>query len=307
MLGRRWLAIIGITAASAVASNLAAWAQPPAPNPATDQMPAPAGPEQLISEGTPEGEGAEPAEEEPRRDAIETDRDSFTPAVTTAGRGRLIVESAYSFLDNRGTPETHSFPELLFRYGITDRIELRFGWNYEVGGGGNVVTSLEGSQGPDTPKLERDSRVYYGFKARVNEQQNWLPESSLIVQGFTPTSGENTATQVVTTYVFGWELPRRWKLDASLRYGTASDKGDRFAIWAPSIVLKVPLTVRINVHAEYFGLFSQDQEHDTVFQFVSPGVHYLITDNFEVGARFGWGLNEQSARFFTNVGFGLRF
>src|SRR5262245_49060578 len=38
-------------------------------------------------------------------DAIETDRDSFTPATTTAGRRRLIVESAYSFIDNRDVKE----------------------------------------------------------------------------------------------------------------------------------------------------------------------------------------------------------
>jgi hypothetical protein len=36
-------------------------------------------------------------------------------------------------------------------------------------------------------------------------------------------------------------------------------------------------------------------------------MHYLITPNLEVGLRLGWGLNEQSAAFFTNVGFGWRF
>ena len=32
------------------------------------------------------------------------------------------MESAYSFLDNGGVKETHSFPELLFRYGLTERL-----------------------------------------------------------------------------------------------------------------------------------------------------------------------------------------
>jgi hypothetical protein len=41
--------------------------------------------------------------------------------------------------------------------------------------------------------------------------------------------------------------------------------------------------------------------------YVSPGVHYLVTDDLEVGVRLGWGLNDQSARFFANVGFGWRF
>lgn len=45
-------------------------------------------------------------------DEIETDCDSFTPATSPAGKGRVIVESAYSFIDNRSVPETHSYPEL---------------------------------------------------------------------------------------------------------------------------------------------------------------------------------------------------
>src|SRR5262245_17074542 len=53
-------------------------------------------------------------------DEIETDRDSFTPATTLAGPGRTIVEAAYSFIDNRTVPETHSYPELLLRYGASD-------------------------------------------------------------------------------------------------------------------------------------------------------------------------------------------
>lgn len=56
---------------------------------------------------------------------IETDRDSFTPSTVTARRGRLVVESAYSFIDNRDVLETHSLPELLARYGVTDWLELR--------------------------------------------------------------------------------------------------------------------------------------------------------------------------------------
>ena len=75
------------------------------------------------------GEGPERREgsERARGGEIETDRDSFTPATTTAGRNRLIVESAYSFFDNRGVKETHSFPELVLRFGLGDRLEFRFG------------------------------------------------------------------------------------------------------------------------------------------------------------------------------------
>src|SRR5690349_9819936 len=70
----------------------------------------------------PEESGAEEEDEH-----IETDRDSFTPATTLVGRGRVMIEGSYSFIDNRVGPENHSFPELLTRVGLTDWFELRLG------------------------------------------------------------------------------------------------------------------------------------------------------------------------------------
>jgi hypothetical protein len=247
--------------------------------------------------------------ENPFEDPIETDRDSFTPATKTAGVGRLILESAYSFIDNRGIKDSHSFPETLFRYGVTNRLELRLGWNYEVGGAGNEISSSDAGEDSSEMKksLERESRIAYGMKIQATEQGAWRPESAFIVQAFTPTMGKATDTQLVGTYVFGWKLSEQWKFDSAIRYATASEGQDRFDTWAPSAVLKYHITERANVHGEYFGIFSANKSEDFAKNYVSPGVHYLITPNIEVGVRVGWGLNDQSSRFFSNVGFGVRF
>lgn len=261
------------------------------------------------------GQGAEvseaaSAEEEapsPFEDHLETDRDSFTPATTTVDPRRWIVESSYSFIDNRRTFDTNSVPELLWRYGIVERLELRLGWNFEAGGGGNIISSVEGEEGLEGPRFERESRALYGLKWRVNDQAGWMPESSLIVEGFTPTSGDATATEATATYVWGWELPRHWKLDGALRYATSTDHGDDFALWSPSLVLRVPVGERINVHAECFGSVPQGRAGGQSQYFFSPGLHYLLTSDLEVGVRVGWGLNDSAARFFSNVGLGWRY
>ncbi|HVL13956.1 MAG TPA: transporter [Gemmata sp.] len=250
------------------------------------------------------GEGVEGAEGE---DEIETDRDSFTPAASIAGRRRLIAEAAYSFTEHAVVKEAHSFPELLLRYGLTDRVELRLGWNAEVGGKGNEASGFGFEEAAGGGELERVRRVVYGVKLRVTDQEGWLPQSALILDGRTPTGGDDNHSQFVGTYVFGWRLPNRWKFDSAVRYLTAVEEEDHFGVWAPSAVLKVPLGERVNVHAEYFGAFSAGKAEGLVRHFFSPGVHWLVTPNFEVGVRVGWGLNDQSARFFTNAGFGLRF
>lgn len=263
-----------------------------------------------------EAEGALEAEEE---EHIETDRDSFTPATTTVGRGRLVVESAYTFVDNRNVAETHSYPETILRFGLSERLELRVGWNYEVGGAGNSTSGqgeggaeepeLPGGMGgtEEGPKIERAARMAYGAKLALMKQEGFLPESAVILQGFTPTEGPSTTTTFVGSYVLGWKLLSDMKLDAGVRYGTAEEEGDRFGNFAPSVVLRVPMGERWTAHAEWFGIFSDHRETDAELQYASPGLHYLVTPDFEVGVRVGWGLTDQSAKFFCNSGIGVRF
>jgi len=238
---------------------------------------------------------------------IETDRDSFTPSPRTVDQGHWIVESAYSFIDSREAKETHSFPELLMRLGLTERFELRFGANYEVGGEGATVSGNSGGSEFEPGELVHETQLLYGAKLRLSEQEDWLPEGSLIVQGHTPTSGPDPATAFSLAYVFGWELANEWKLDSAIRYAADKAGDDRFEVWMPSVVLRKSLGERWNVHLEYFGQFSQNRVDDFDRQFVSPGVHFTLTPNFEIGTRFGWGLNDDAAKFFTNTGIGWRF
>lgn len=242
-----------------------------------------------------------------QEEEIETDRDSFTPATTTAGDGRWIAEAAYSFIDNRDVPETHSYPELLLRRGVGDRVEFRFGWNYEVGGAGSPISGNVPSDLGDEAELERESRVLYGVKATITDQCGWRPESAVILQGYTPTSGEETSTQMSVNYVFGWVTEGGITWDSAIRYSTSSLEEDDFSVWAPSTVLKVPVGERWKAHVEYFGIFSSGHEEETSQHYVSPGLHYLITPELEVGFRVGWGINEQSAPFFANTGVGILY
>jgi hypothetical protein len=245
--------------------------------------------------------------DEEEEDEIETDRDSFTPATTLAGAGRSIFEAAHSFIDNRSVPETHSYPELLVRVGATEWLEMRLGWNYEVGGAGSPVSGNVPSDFGDDAELERASRILYGAKFALTEQAGSAPQTALILQGYTPTSGESNETDFSVTYVAGWTLPNDWVWDSAIHYGTARLEEDDFNIWAPSTVLKIPVGERWKIHAEYFGIYSDGRADETVQQFFSPGAHYLITSNLEIGVRVGWGLNQEAPNFFSNVGLGWRY
>ncbi len=245
------------------------------------------------------------SEEAENRDFIETDRNSFTFARMTAGANRLIVESSYSYINITGEKVKNSFPELLIRYGIGERFELRLGWNYETGR----------ERLPDAGDIggffgaNAEQQMFYGFKAVVTKQSAWIPGTALLVQGHTPTGGPQLATQLRAGYVAGWELPNRWEFDAALRFGTDKDEEGGYRLWAPSAVLKIPLTPteRWFTHVEYFGLMTQGKENDTNVHFVDVGLHHLFTPNIEAGAIVAFGPHSGGMNLVTNVGVGVRF
>jgi len=238
------------------------------------------------------------------REELETDRDSFTFAPTTTGANTSILEASYSFIDNRLGPEAHSVPEVLLRHGLGDRAELRLGYNYEAGGPGTVSGSEFGGQDTET---EEESRIVYGTKFETTEQSGWLPRSAAVLQGYTPVYGPSHQSTVVVGEAFGWRFGNGWEWTSAMRYGTGFERDDSFNQWAPSSVLKVPVGERWNVHAEYFGIFTSQKELPLNGQYLSLGGHVLANEDLEIGLRLGWGLNDVSAAFFSNVGVGWRY
>jgi hypothetical protein len=73
------------------------------------------------------------------------------------------------------------------------------------------------------------------------------------------------------------------------------------------VVLRAALTERWHAHAEYFGIYTDGAENDTSRAFFSSGMHYLMTENVELGFRVGHGLTDDAPRMFSNIGVGLRF
>ena len=238
---------------------------------------------------------------------LETDRDAFTPSTATVASGLRLLESSYTWIDNRDTPATNSYPELLLRLGATERLEWRLGFNYEQGSGGSVVSAVEGGEGLLGEELAAESNLLYGFKFRLMKQVEWIPRSSVVVEGFTPVSGDVWGTEPVATFVFGWELPLAWRLDGALRYAWADSQEGRFDKWMPSAVLRMPVTERWEVHAEWFGAWSDGLTDEKVRPFVGPGTHFMLTPTCEIGCRMGWGLTQDAASFFVDSGLGWRF
>ena len=67
----------------------------------------------------------------------------------------------------------------------------------------------------------------------------------------------------MATIVAGWDLGDDWRLDGALRYAYGEAHAGWYSRWSPSIVLRVPVTERFEVHAEWFGSYTQGLVADT--------------------------------------------
>lgn len=228
---------------------------------------------------------------------IETERKMFTPTPTTVSHGETMFEASYTFTDVRVGPEKHSYPETLLRYGITELLEARFGWNFETDGE-RVGFGRFATVG--------DQDFLYGLKLFLTEENAAIPDSSLILEGHTP-KGDSNRSQFHATYVFGWDLGCDWSLDAAIRYFTEREQEDNFSIWSPSVVLNVPINERWETHWEYISAFSTARDDNFDRHLLDAGLTHLITDNIEIGTRVGFGLNDQTPKFLVNFGGGFRF
>jgi len=287
-------------------------AQAPVPPAALDTFPdlevsnesIPAEPSMVLE---PEGDNASNEAEE-REEFIETDRNAFTFSRLTPGRGVRVFESAYSYIAIGSEGAKHSFPETLLRIGLTDRFEARLGYNFETG--------------PETESAEGDivggfganaeQQAYYGFKYQVTRRRpeyRLLPDSAFLIQGHTPIGSIEGQSQIRLGYAWGWELPNGWQFDQAIRFGTDREHEDHYNLWAPSVVLKIPLVEsrRWFTQIEYFSVMSDGREVDFSKQFIDTGLHFLPTPNFEIGGVVAFGINEQTRGILLNFGFGYRF
>ena len=238
---------------------------------------------------------------------LHTDRDAFTPSTFTVEPGQVLNEMSHVYIENREGKPTNNYPEYIMRIGAGERFEWRLGVNYSVGSQGNVVTSVEAGELPLEGGTLYESNFLYGFKLSTSHQDGWVPESCFIMEATTPMYGQDFGTEPVATMVFGWEFPAQWRIDAAMRYAYAESEVDWFSRWGPSVVLRLPLTNSWEVHAEYFGTYNQGLPEAIDRSFFSPGTHFVIADNVELGLRVGWGLNEDAANFFSDAGLAIRY
>lgn len=250
---------------------------------------------------------------DPYEERIETERHDFTQSAVTVGCGVLQVEGGYSYFYKDTHEEieaTHTTPEMLLRYGLTEDIEFRLRFN-------NAWSFID----------EHENRIgtedlRYSIKLQMTRQFpcGYLPTSALEIRGSAPTAGEAFSTdkaEFSLDYIYQWELYEGLTAAGSTGFGTNGfgDFGfigeapgeDNFTAISQSAVVGLELSEQNVMYLEWYGIFSTGLHDEYSVSIFNIGIDHYVTDNFVIDIRAGVGLTDDSDDLFVGAGGGYRF
>lgn len=251
----------------------------------------------------PIGRGGEDAEEKEESKRMPNDSPHFTDNSGTVGKGRVMLESGYTFTYDhspRGNFTSHSFPEALLRIGMfADWFEARFEWNYA-----NERNAVDGTQ--QSAWGAQDMSV--GMRLALTEQRGWLPESALNLAMSVPTgSSAFTAHQCLPEirYHYTWEITKKLELEANtIGFGARDPSGHVYTVFSQTANLEYALTDKAELFFEWFGFFPSGAATPDILPqyYYHTGVTYYFTDDFALFGHAAVGLNRHADDFFTGFG-----
>ncbi len=220
-------------------------------------------------------------------------------------RGRAQVEGGYSLLCDsvdgaRGTQ--HAFPDFLLRYGLTERLELRFGWP------GYMTGDLD----PAAPG-GRSSRVLnpnVGLVYDLWSQRGLLPQTAVHAALPVPLDGNPfslNSLQPLTELMYAWQTSERTALTGRSGFAIFRSESDNYTQFQQSLAFDITLTERLGTFVSWNMLANRGSWNDTSQHMAGGGFSFLLTERFAVSWRSAAGLNSAAPDFITDLRFAYRF
>jgi hypothetical protein len=230
-----------------------------------------------------------PPAEEPE---LETDRPDFTESAVVVPRGSLQVESGFSWLARRGVRLADG-PELLLRWGVAPRTELRveppsyfrLSGAEHFSGFGDTVLALKQQLGPTRS----------GFDVAL------IPGVSLPTGAHSITSG---APDPEISMAWSRDLGRRWSMGGLFGFFWPTQEDGRNFTAVATLVLGCELGGPWSAFLEYAG---EMPRRGGSSHLAHHGYTYALTPTSQLDLHFGFGFAGSDApAYFVGAGYSIR-
>lgn len=253
---------------------------------------------------------------------IVTDRPDQTESPTVVPKGFLQIEMGGVFERStrtivyddipvftrtiKFTNDTYS-PEILIRYGLSKKIELRLSTEYI-----RNTTTVETT--PPLISLQNPISIVYGFapitigtKIKLFEEKKIRPTTSLIFSLSIPfdTKYPYQTDYVSPSFRFTCQhtLSERFSLSYNLGGEWENNKGGSTSTGIYTLSLGVSLINNLLMYVESYGFLTQREKPD---HRIDGGFAYLIRKNIQLDISGGYGITEISPDYFVAAGLSFR-
>ncbi len=233
--------------------------------------------------------------------ALVTDRPDATESPETVGRGRLQLETGYTFA-SLGEADVHSVGEFLLRIGVLDEnVELRLGFN--------SYTLIRG--GESNGSGFQNFGIGAKFRLLAGGGVGHLrPTVALLVGTSIPTGSEEIEARTArpeARLAAAWELSEVVSVSSNVAWSSVKEDelDERHDVWGFTLALGYGISERWGAYLEYFGVYpvgERDPEN-----FVNTGLTYLINNDLQLDGRVGYGLDGRSDDLFIGLGTAIRW
>ncbi len=231
-----------------------------------------------------------------------TDRPDATESALTVAPRSFQLESGYTFGRIEGI-SIHNAGEVLLRVGVADWMEVRLGVNsyqWARGHGQSEQGMQDSSLGVKLVVVENSGGIGLG-----------IPQVAVLASTTLPTGnalGSQEKLQPELRLAVAWDLSDRLALGANVAYAYPNDilVDERFHQGGATLSLGYSLTERMGAYLEYFGVYPiiKDGPDES---FLNGGVTFLVTGDFQLDTRLGYGLNGLDDDLFVGRGSAVRW
>lgn len=234
------------------------------------------------------------------KEPLVTDRPDFTESSSSVGAGVIQLEAGTTYFETSGGFDVWTLGEVLVRWGVIEKLELRFvlpTYSWERGGGDSSSGFLGTSVGF---KYDLKEGTGSGFIGGM--------EAAVIASTTVPTGTadySSSAWQPSAVASASWELGPSVGLGANLGLGRPSNGEERFTSLWLSAALGVGITDTTSVFFELFGFDREEDRGPNTLTF-QTGVVYLLSPDLQLDLRAARRLSGEGVNVLIGAGVSWR-
>jgi len=230
-----------------------------------------------------------------------TDRPDQTESAFTVPKGFLQIETGIlSETDETDVvkEKINALNTTLFRFGLLDNWELRFGYEYLDYTYTDKLTSSEISFNGSGP-------LVIGTKILIAEEDGYIPQLAFLGHLTLPGTGKDEfeTNYLAPDFRFALEYTISEQISFGANIGTEWDSSHPRSNNFYSFVLGIGILENLGMFLESYGYIIEKSDPDHRVDF---GITYSILDNLQLDASAGLGINDLAPDSFISAGLSYR-